>query len=91
MYLWAHSIATFFGIILKKRKLLYTIIIFFSFQAIIGIAFFVIQLIFTNLNISFNGFSVPLNFMKELPEIAHLVGPVLLYVVSYRLFFKRQL
>lgn len=91
MYLWAHSIVTLLAIILKKRKLLYTIILLFSFQTIIGIAFFVSQLIFTNLNISFNGFFVPLNFMKELPEITHFLVPILFYLVSYRLFFKRQL
>lgn len=92
MFLWAHSMATFFGIVFKKRKLLYTIILFFSVQGIIGLFFVAIQIMFHNSNISIQDFLTRIvDYMKDLPEVTHFLIPAIVYFISYRLFFKRQL
>lgn len=92
MFLWAHSMATFFGIVFKKRKLLYAIILVFSFQWIIGLTFVLISAILDKSNTTIQDFVFRIvDYIKDLPEVVHYIAPAIFYFVSYRLFFKRQL
>jgi hypothetical protein len=91
LFIWAHSFATFFAIVFKKRKLLYV----FGTQAGMLIGLLIITIIYKEiLAISPNGdFRVGFtgDQIKDLPIAVGLIIPLVLYVISYRLFFGRQL
>lgn len=90
-FIWAHSFATFFAILFRKRKILYAIAAFFVFQ-IIGTIFMMIWMAIvskTNEN-RIPGFAFS-DFTSTFSTIILIVIPIILYFISYRLFFRRQL
>lgn len=90
LFLWAHSFATFFAVIFKKRKLLYAIGTYFIFQFSLILSFAIWKSI-SSATGKTPSFAFTADFTSSLPMVAMLVIPLGLYIISYRLFFKRQL
>ncbi len=90
LFIWSHAFATLFAIIFKKRKLLYAIAAYFILQFSLVIGFII-----------WNSFSISSESKVKVPSIAFtsnftstllaLAIAAILYIVSYRLFFRRQL
>ncbi|WP_321286664.1 hypothetical protein [uncultured Sunxiuqinia sp.] len=88
--IWSHAFATLFAIIFKKRKLLYAIAAYFIFQFSLVIGFII-----------WNSFSISSGSKVKVPSLAFtstftntvfaIAIAGILYIVSYRLFFRRQL
>lgn len=91
-YLWAHSFATFFAVIFRKHKLLYAILFGFIFL-------FVVPLIYGWVSKSLvdpqpyikNGLNLIAGYLKIIFEVTYYLVPLIIYIISYRLFIKRQL
>ena len=89
-FIWAHSFATFFAILFKKRKILYAIAAFFVFQIIV-MSFMASLTFFSKTNeMRTPGFAFS-DFTSTFSTIILIVIPLILYFISYRLFFRRQL
>lgn len=92
-FIWAHSFATFFAILFKKRKILYAIAAFFVFQIIV----MVFMLIWIASFKMTNGTKTPefgfftSNSDGTFSTIILIAIPLIFYFISYRLFFRRQL
>jgi len=86
-----HSVATFFAIVFKRNKVLYSILSIFVFKLALGI---LLLTTFVLLGIkstdSMNLFSLT-SFPFEMSEIAVVFIVAFLYGISYHLFFRRQL
>ena len=89
-FIWAHSFATFFAIIFKKKKILYAIAAFFVFQIIV-VSIMASLTFFSKTNeMRTPGFAFS-DFTSTFSTIILIVIPLVLYFISYRLFFRRQL
>lgn len=91
LFLWSHSWATFFAVLFKKRKLLFVILTYFGFQFLLMIAFFIWQFAFQSFGASTPSFAFLTSSSTTLFWVAGMLIPAILYIISYRLFFKRQL
>lgn len=91
LFLWSHSWATFFAVIFKKRKLLFVILTYFSIQLLFMIVLIIWKFTFGNFALSAPSFAFFANPSSALLLIAGILIPISLYIISYRLFFKRQL
>ena len=90
-FIWAHSFATFFAILFKKRKILYAIAAFFVLQIIVMV-FMLIWMASVKMT---NGMKAPgfafSDFTGTYSTIILIAIPLILYIISYHLFFRRQL
>ena len=86
-FIWSHSLFTFFGILFKKRKLVYTFVTYFALQFSISIFFVIWMKVFYSKTdpLTIN------KFFESLPFALTTLIPLALYFISYRLFFRRQL
>ncbi len=91
LFIWSHSISTFLAIVFKKRKILYAIATFFAFQLLTGIFFLIAQYAMRINLLQITGISIDTSSIVLRYKILYLMIPLILYVISYRLFFKRQL
>lgn len=85
LWLTWHSIFTLLAIILKKRKILYGIVIFLGIKVFLPLLFMaIISMLFKSLQFS----SAP--YEAALKPFLWII-PLALYATSYYLFFRRQL
>ena len=86
-FIWSHSLFTFFGILFKKRKLVYTFVTYFALQFSFSIFFAIWMKVFYSKTdpLTIN------KFFESLPFALTTLIPLALYLISYRLFFRRQL
>lgn len=90
-FILMHAFATFLAIVFKKRKLLYTIAAFFLFQLIMGISIIMRHAISGNLPPKvIKTSTLSESFVDTFPLIIIAIS-VILYIISYRLFYRRQL
>ena len=91
IFIFGHSISTFFAIIFKKNKILYAALVYFGLQSIMSIILLIILSVFYK-NHSFNLFNnfTGQDFGTWIVFVSLLLSAVL-YGFSYRLFFRRQL
>jgi len=91
IWILGHSISTFFAIIFKKNKVLYSILTYFVVKFASAIVMIVFIFVFKSMDFQ-NSFQ---NSQNNLFEIIGLMGAVILstifYGISYHLFFRRQL
>lgn len=90
LFLWAHSFATFFAVLFKKRKLLYAFVSYFIFQFSLIIIFVIWKSVSGGTG-KIPSFAFTANFTSALPLFTMTLIPLGLYIMSYHLFFKRQL
>ena len=90
IWLFGHAVSTFFAILFKKNKILYSIVVYFCLQFPLSIFFIVF----------FSGGKNPYTFLSQ--NIAgqymgtwivagSLLVAAIIYSISYHLFFRRQL
>ncbi len=89
-WIFGQSVATFFAIIFRKNKILYTILVYFGFQFIMSILMVIIFSGGKNPNDFFSGNLDGQNIGRIVSAVL-LILSVVLYTISYRLFFRRQL
>lgn len=90
-FILMHAFATFFAIVFKKRKLLYTIAAFFFFQLIMVICIIIWHAISGNLPPKvIKPSTLTESFADTFPLIIITIS-IILYFISYRLFYRRQL
>lgn len=91
-FIWAHSFATFFAILFKKRKILYAIACLFGLQIILSITVMLLMTATINTGGTITPIdNFPNNFNGAVQTGLVIFIPVILYLISYRLFFRRQL
>jgi len=91
IWIFGHSVCTFFAIIFKKNKILYALLAYFGFRLLMSVLALIIFSIF--------GIDPAANFFKNLAkqdiDFVGVTGLLFLsavsYSISYRLFFRRQL
>ncbi len=89
-WIFGHSVATFFAIIFRKNKILYAILVYFGFQFITSIFMILIFSGGRNPNDVLSG-SFDVQNIGQIVSVVLLILSVVLYAISYRLFFRRQL
>ena len=91
IFIFGHSISTFFAIIFKKNKILYAIIVYFGIQFIMSIIIAgIFLLFFKNLSFKISNYFIGQDTGTWIVFVSLLLSAVL-YGFSYRLFFRRQL
>lgn len=90
LFIWSHSLATLFAIVFKKQKLLYTIVAYFIFQFSVVIIILLWKMISGEIPFKMVPFAFTSNITGKLP-ILNVTIAAILYIISYRLFFRRQL
>lgn len=90
LFITGHSFSTFFAVVFKKNKLLYSTVTFLAL-------FIGITMLVTYLKSEF-GVAPPVLMLVFIPSklnnlsmVYPLIVPMILYFISYRLFFRRQL
>ena len=91
IWIFGHSVCTFFAIAFKKNKILYAFLAYFGFRLLMSVLALTIFSIF--------GIDPGANFFKNLAKhdidfvgvTALLFFSAVFYSISYRLFFRRQL
>lgn len=91
VWIFGHAVSTLFAVIFKKNKILYAFLFLLGFQFIMSIA---MAIYVSTLNLK-NGDKFP-GFFTNLEKgdwmvVVFIFVPVILYLISYRLFFRRQL
>lgn len=88
--LW-HSISTFFAIIFKKNKVIYSMLTYFLSQISIATFFYLISSLFnTDLSFRFSWDSAG-DQLRVIYGVGILLLSAVFYGISYHLFFRRQL
>lgn len=88
IWILGHSICTFIAIGLKNYKVLSVFIAYMFYQFTIPVVF---DKIFGTTSTLNSFYTLSGNPLSVLPEFVICLIPVILYVFSYRLFFRRQL
>jgi len=91
VWIFGHSVCTFFAIIFEKNKVLYALLAYFGFRLLMSVLALTIFSIF--------GIDPAANFFKNLAKhdidfvgvTGLLFVSAVFYSISYRLFFRRQL
>lgn len=91
VWLLFHSIATFFALVFKKNKILYSILATIGFKIVLGILLFSFFWLFNIGDITRSMDELSISQIGKIPEIGTLFIVAFLYGISYHLFFRRQL
>ncbi len=90
LFITGHAFSTLFAIVFKKNKLLYATVTF--------LALFIVMTMLVTSYKSFFGVTPPVlklmimpNQLNNLSMVVLFIFPIILYFISYRLFFRRQL
>ena len=91
VWLLFHSVATFFALVFIRNKVLYSILATIAFKLVLGIVLIAFFWLFNIGDITRSMNEISTSQIEKIPEIGTLFLVVILYGISYHLFFRRQL
>lgn len=90
-WILGHSVSTFFAIIFKKNKVLYSLLIYFVLKFVLAILMMFFMFVFKSLDFQNTFLHSQNNHLEIIGVIGMIALTALFYGLSYRLFFRRQL
>jgi hypothetical protein len=92
LWIFGHSVCTFFAIVFEKHKIRYALLTYFGFHIVLGLVIWIIAFFISGLkNNPLRVFPDIVSSSSILTIIGFLIFAVVFYALSYHLFFRRQL